>query len=205
MNTPAPTPRSSHWFQRLALPLVLVSALALLVVGVTGFFRLSRDARCLRNSLTGLTESAQVAWNKKIELSFGPLSFQVLRAGLSFAPLPPEARTALRAVRGAEVGIYKLGAGSDRVDSGALLLAADSAMGSRGWDRIVGVTKEHEFVAVYVPRKPAGGAKLQACVAVLNRDQLVVAAGRSDLEPLMELAMSRTEWKQPHKWVAARL
>lgn len=205
MNTPEPAARSSHWLQRLALPLILVSALALLVVGVTGFFRLSRDARCLRNSLTKLTESSPAVWNKRIELSVGPLSFQLLRAGLSFAPLPPEARIALRAVRGAEVGIYKAGAGSGAMDSGALLSAADNAMGSRGWDRIVGVAKEHEFVAVYVPRKPAPGAKLQACVAVLNRDQLVVAAGRSDLEPLMELAMSRTEWKQPHKWVPARL
>jgi hypothetical protein len=204
MNAPETHPNSSRWLKRLALPLVLLSALALLVVGVTGYFRLGRDARCLRNSLTRATISAPLVWNKKIELSVGPLSCLALRAGLSFAPLDPEARTALRAVRGAEVGIYELDGASGRIDPGALLSSADEATSSRGWDRVVGVGQKHELVAVYVPKRPARGAKLQVCVAVLNRDQLVVAAGRSDLDPLMELVTSRTEWKQSRQWVAAR-
>jgi hypothetical protein len=205
MYPPPVAPQQRRWIVRAAFLLVPLCALALVVVAVTGFIRLGGDARCLRNSLTQSTDSGVVSWQKKLEVSVGPISCQLLRAGLSFAPLPSDARTALRAVRGAEVGIYKLGAGSNWTQSDPLLGAADKAMASRGWDRVVGVAKEHGLVAIYAPRKVAGGTKIQVCVAVLNQDQLVVASGRSDLAPLVELAMSQAEWKNPHKWVAARL
>src|SRR5207248_2706887 len=125
----------SSSIKRLFLPLTLFVAFALLIYGVTGYFRLSRDARCLRNSLIGAQNSQPVGWNKTIELNVGPMSFQLLRAGLSFAPLNSEARTALRAVRGGEVGVYQLARSSGDLDHASLLAAADNGMAARGWER----------------------------------------------------------------------
>ena len=123
------------------------------------------------------------------------MTFQMLRAGLSFVSLPPEARTALRAVRGAEVGVYHLSEDMSVLDQGALLSAADRAMAGRGWERLVGVCREHEFVAVYLPKEQRASAQVQAYVAVVNRADLVVVAARTALEPLLELAQGVPDWK----------
>jgi hypothetical protein len=205
MNVSVSSSSFRRWLARLALPLVLLSSLALVIVGVTSYFRLDRDARCLRNSLTKAIGTAPGAWNKKIELNVGPLTLVALRTGLSFVPLHPEARTALRAVQGAQVGIYKLGADAAGFSPATLLHTANEAMAARGWDCVVGVANRDDVVAVYVPRQLARGGRLRACVAVLNRDQLVVAAGRTDLDPLIELAMNHPEWKKSRHWMAAQL
>src|SRR5437016_719880 len=152
MNAAQDTLSPRPWIRRLALPLGLVLALSLLLYGVTSFFRLSRDARCLRNSLTGATEAQSVSLTKRLELSIGALSFGAFRAGLSLVPLQQEVRAALGAMRGAEVGLYDLGASWTELDRGIILEAADRAMAARGWDRLVGVTKARELVAVYIPR-----------------------------------------------------
>lgn len=205
MNVSISSPSLRRWLARLALPLVLLSALALVIVGVTSYFRLDRDARCLRNSLTQAIGTTPGACSKKIELNVGPLTFVALRTGLSFIPLHAEARTALRAVQGAQVGIYKLGADATGFRPATLLQAANEAMAARGWDCVVGVANCDDVVAVFVPKQPGRGGRLRACVAVLNRDHLVVAAGRTDLEPLMELAMNHPEWKKSRHWMAAQL
>jgi len=204
MNPSAVYPRKA-WLRRAALFLLPVCAVSLLVIGVTGFVRLGRDARALRNSLIQTSESFGVGWRKKFEVRVGPISLQVARTGLSLAPLPEEVRTALRSVRGGEVGIYQLVTGSIGHGPRRWLEAADDAMRSRGWYRVVGVAQDDQFVAVYAPVKAAGGTTLQVAVAVLSQEQLVVASGRSDLAPLMELAKGRPEWKQRSRWIAAQL
>jgi hypothetical protein len=78
-------------------------------------------------------------------------------------------------------------------------------MRSRDWDRIVGLCDDGRLVAVYSPATAAADSSLRVTVAVLNRDQLVVASGRSNLEPLLQLAMSRPEWKDRSKWKLSRL
>ena len=49
--TPSNIPRSTTRWIWIALPVSMLVTLAILVVAVTGFFRLSRDGRCLRDSL----------------------------------------------------------------------------------------------------------------------------------------------------------
>jgi hypothetical protein len=182
----------------------MVAVFCLLIMGVTSFFRLSRDARCLRTSLTSAADAQAVGCSSGLELSVGPITCCLARAGLSLAPLNAEARTALRAVRGAEVGVYQLARGSSELDRSSMVGAADKAMAGRGWDRLAGVVHEDDLVLVYVPRKSATGAKLDACVAVITGRQLIVVEGRTNLEPLLELASHRPEWK--HKsWTSARL
>jgi hypothetical protein len=189
MNTPPPVaPHSLRGFAWLALPLAFFVMVGALAVGVTGYFRLSRDATCLRNSLTPGTAGRPVGLKKKVELHVGPFTCFALRAGLAFFPLDPNTQTALQAVRGAEVGVYHLEEDLNTADRSALLGEADRAMKPRGWDRIVGVVKPHELVAIYVPQGQSGSANLRTCLAVLNKRDLVVVSAQSYLEPLMELA-----------------
>jgi len=166
-------------------------ALALLSVGLTGCFRVSSDVGALRDSVM---KSAAAEWDQQIEFGVGAITLNLARAGLAFVSLDPEARAALDAVRGAEVGIYKLRDGHGRLKHGALLSAADKAMAGRGWDRVVGVANRHELVAIYVPRDVRSARKVKVCLLTLNHEELVVASARSNLEPLMEIAFNRAEW-----------
>ena len=110
--------------------------------------------------------------------------------------LDPEARTALHAVRGAEVGVYKLRAGHKELKRAVILSVADKAMARRGWDRIVGVMNQGEFVAIYVRHDARSTRNVRVCLLTLNGEGMVVASARSNLEPLMEMAFKRVEWRQ---------
>jgi hypothetical protein len=145
----------------------------------------SSDAEALRNSVM---KSVAAEWDKQIEIGVGWVTLTVARLGLAFVDLPPEARTALRAVRGAEVGVYHRRGTGARWDAAALLAAADQAMNSRGWDRLVTVLKEHEGVLVYVLGNSQSPRNMKTCVVVLNQHDMVVATARADLQPLMQLA-----------------
>ena len=60
-------------------------------------------------------------------------------------------------------------------------------MSRRGWDRLVGVVDSDQTVAVYVPARSGRELQLDACILVVNRENLIVVSGRTDLEPLLEL------------------
>ncbi len=158
----------------------------LLIVGVTGFIRLGRDTAALRRSLL---KSTPAPWDKQVEINVGSRSLDLARTILHFVKLDPNARTALESLRAAEVGVYR-STGRSQLDHGAMLSAADKAMTRRGWDRLVCVIKPREFVAVYVPRNIRSPQDLKVCVAVVERGQMVVASVRSNLEPLMQLAVA---------------
>ena len=197
MNTPVsiavPTPKRgwSKWGVALLLLAILVPLLV--VMGVTSYFRMGRDARALRNSFL---ESKAGAFQKKIELSVGGLTCGLARAGLSFVNLKPEARSALSALRSGEVGVYQVARDFSGPDRMLALTSADEAMTRRGWDRLVGVMHRREMVAVYVPREGCSERDTRFCLAVLDGHQLVVVSARGNLEPLLALASSRPEWKQ---------
>lgn len=179
------------WIAGILLAAVLLS-LALLTSTVAGYFGVSRDAGTLRKSLM---ESAAGDWERKIEVNIGAFALNLARAVLAFVDLDPDVRAALRAVRGAEVGVYELRNHAKHRDHAAMLLAADEAMSARGWDRIVGVADRDELVAVYLPAQIGSPRDVMVCVVVLDDDQLVVASVRSDVEPLIELAFRRVEWR----------
>jgi hypothetical protein len=193
MNAPLRPIASRSPLRRLAWPLVFLLVLSLIAIVITGFFRLSRDARCLRNSLKLAADAQALQWDRKLELSFGALTFRVLQAGLAFAPLNPDARAAVQSVRGAEVGIYKLHGKADLLDPFAMLAAADTAMEARGWDRLVGVANDRELVAVYVPGSTPAKGNLQACLAVMQEEQMVVVSASSNVEQFLELALHQID------------
>ncbi|PYK63844.1 MAG: hypothetical protein DME21_01620 [Verrucomicrobia bacterium] len=141
-------------------------------------------------------KSAAAQWDEKIEIGVGPITLYLARAGLAFVDLDPEARTALHAVRGAEVGVYKLREGHEQLKRAVILSAADKAMATRGWDRLVGVMNQGEFVAIYVRHDARSTRNVRVCLLTLSRGEMVVASARSNLEPLMEIAFKRAEWHQ---------
>jgi hypothetical protein len=163
-------------------------AVAIVSIGLTGCFKVSTDVGALRDSVM---KAAHAEREERIEIGVGPLTLNLARAGLAFVDLEPEARTALHAVRSAELGVYKLRNERQQLDHAAMLSAADKTMTDRGWDRVVGVMNRRELVAIYVPAQVRSTRNLKVCLVALNGPELVVASARSNLEPLMEMAWNR--------------
>ena len=149
---------------------------------------MSSDVGALRDSVM---KAARAQREERIEIGVGPLTLNLARAGLAFVDLEPEARTALHAVRSAEVGVYKLRSKREQLNHAAMLCAADETMAGRGWDRAVAVMNRHELVAIYVLAKVRSTRNVKVCLVTLNGHELIVASARSNLEPLMELAWNR--------------
>ena len=170
---------------------VLFCTLLLCGVGVAGYFRLSSPTRALRESVMS---SVGGQWDKRFAARVGGFTCALVRSWSRFLPLPPEPRAALDAVRGAEVGVYRLHCEPAPVDRTKLLLEADRAVGRRGWERAVTVAQHGEFVAVYIPRKGVSSRGVACCLVVLHGRDLVVASARGNLEPLMALANKRLDF-----------
>ncbi len=180
-----------RWLARKpGIPLLL----ALFSFGLTGCSNMGRDAEALRDSLMN-TAAAQ--WDKEVEIGVGAITLSLARAGLSFVDLDADARAALDAVRGAEVGVYRLQSGRRRLAPPAPPAAAEEPMTARGWDRLVIVLGRHELVAIYVPKEIKSPRHMKVCLAVLNEQELVVVSAESNLEPLLEMASRHSE-RFPH-------
>jgi len=191
MNSIEPSkPPPERFRKRYVVAPAFVFLLCCCAWGAAGYFRLGSETSALRASLMG---SVGGRWNKKIAIHAGGLTMGLVRAGSRLFHLPPEPRAAIEALHGAEVGVYKLQQAPLSVDHAAILSAADKAMARRGWDRMVGVAKENELVAVYVPRKGISPGRMRACVMVLHDRDLVVVSARGNLKPLLEIANKRFE------------
>jgi len=164
-----------------ALLLVFVMA----VVGITGVFRLSSPTAALRTSVMAAVPGP---WDKTIALRVGWFTTGLIRAGSRCFQMPAEPRAAIDALHGAEVGVYKLERDPASADFKTLFTTADQAMRRCGWDRIVGVVQDQQFVAVYFPHRKVSLRGVKCCVVVFHGRDLVVASASGNLEPLLELA-----------------
>lgn len=173
-----------------------ILAVTLLSFGLTGCFKVSSDVQTLRDRVM---KTSGGKWEKQIEIGVGAITVNLAKAGLSFVHLDPEARTALRAVRGAEVGVYELRHLRGTFDPTTFLDAADKALLTRGWDRLVGVMDAHEFVAVFVRNDVCSPSDVKFIAAVFDGRELVLASARSNLEPLMELATTHGDLQKKAK------
>ncbi|MGA2180390.1 MAG: hypothetical protein ABSH15_12510 [Verrucomicrobiota bacterium] len=189
---PSPLPPAFHpparrlWLWGiLAAPLLLLVVLA---VGVASCFRLSSDARALRN---GLIKSSGVEWRQQIALNAGNLTLGIVRAGLSRARLDPGVRAVLQAVRGAEAGVYRLPSGAKSPERAAMFDAADTTMTARGWDRVVGVMDGRNLVTVYMSGKNVSSPRMKCCVMVFDGSEMVLVSAQANLEPLVEYALNQ--------------
>jgi hypothetical protein len=156
-----------------------------LAVMVWSALHTGRDATALR---LAAARASDVRWERTVEFSAGSWLFSLARFGLSFAPIDPDARLALRSVERAEVAVFEPKSGaSTPLNRAAILTEADAVMTRRGWDRLVGVVDSEQTVAVYVPTRSGRDQQLDACILVVNPDNLVVVSARTDLDPLLEL------------------
>lgn len=156
------------------------------VANVVSFFRLHRDERVLRDAVLNCAPATTAL---RMEFAVGPWTLGLARCVTSFLDLPREARMALGSVESAEVGVYKFEEGSPAGNRAAMFTKADAAMTSRGWERMVGVVQEDHTVAVYVP-VGLEGKRLKFCVLVVTPNEMVIAGGVTQMEPLIELAAS---------------
>lgn len=127
-------------------------------------------------------------WQTRVQVSVGPVLFGLARAGVALADLEPEARTAIRTVRGCKVSIHQFV--GDRADRPAMLAGADRAMIERGWERVLGVLEGDELVGVYAPSGELTSRRLPLCVMVFDGCELVVVSALGNVEPLAELALA---------------
>jgi hypothetical protein len=167
------------WLAALLGAGVLVALTA--AAGVWSMLRAGPDVAALRECVVTST-----GFRKEIELRVGPVVFGVVRAGLNFIELEPEVRSALGAVRGTSVGVYRLEAGLDRP---AMIEKVDQAMTRRGWERMVGVMEGKNTVLVYAPAKISTTRNLRLSLLVLDGEQLVLASVRGNPEPIFELLL----------------
>ena len=156
----------------------------LLVIGVTGYFRLGGDTAALRRVVS---ETTGQQWRRKVEFNIGSWTTSLARLGVGFVPMDSRVREVLGGVRSAEAGVYRLAESLDPGKIAKYMAATDQAMDGRGWDRVVGVRHHDDTVMVYVPRRSISPDDLSVCFVVVHGRDVVVGRGRSSLEPLMSL------------------
>jgi len=196
-----PPPR--RWWIWVGLSVLLFPLVALGVIGlgVASYFHLSSDTRALRN---GLMKASGAEWRQHIGLNIGRGTFGAVRTGLAFVPLEPEARAAVQAVRGVEVGIYELTPGAKAPDRAAMLTVADKVLNARGWERLVGVLDEENLVSVYVPGGAISSPTVKCCVLVFDGRQMVLVSARANVEPLFECLRNQSDLRTKLQTLAAR-
>jgi hypothetical protein len=155
-------------------------------------FRMGGEARAVRNAVFAATPNE---WSPKIELGIGRIPAWLARTGFhlfeSRLDLPPEARFGVDAFRCADVGVYQRRRSAASSSPGAMFADVDQAMDARDWEPIVAVQEDQQSVRIFVPKDLSNFRDAQACVFILERDELVIVSARLNLEPLLELASSK--------------
>ena len=169
--------------------LAILAALCTLAVGLLAFaiyrtITVGGDLRAARNVVL---KELNVRYASKLEVSAHPLLVGLARFGVGLAPIDREARLALKAVRGAEVGVYQLTSNLDAEQRTTLFHKVDQRMEKRGWNRTVAVMDGDDMVLVYTPAGEMDLDELEAFVFVLNGRELVLVAGMGNLEPVRDL------------------
>ena len=171
---------------------LLLATAAAVLISSTGCFRVSSEVQALRDAVLESVEA-----DEKIELGVGFFTVRLARFGSQFLDLPPEAKTILDSVAGAECSVYELQ--GKMPDSATVLARADKSMAKRGFDRIIGVADRDDLIAVYVPRSSQSHRNIHISVLVLNREQLVCVKARGDLEPVAQIALEQVRQHLPAK------
>lgn len=187
-------PRRADGFVRFLSFLLAAGVLVptFLVVSVTRYIRLGSETAALRDSVLAVAPA-----KKRVVVNVGGMTIGLARIICGFIDLPEEARTGIGAARAAEVGVYQIENSIPVHDRGVIVQKADQAMRKRGWERIVGVAKDQELVAVYIPQKGFSEKKVRCCVLVVHDRELVVAAARANASGVLELVRKQMGQEHP--------
>jgi hypothetical protein len=188
MNTVPPLLKSRRtgWWVLLGLAL-LTAPFVFVGVAAVSMLTLDRDAAVLRREVMAATEAD---WHTKVQMSVGGITLGAVRAGLQFiqADHMDEARLALKAVRGASVGVYECNDGVGEFSHEQLFTRTDKKMKARGWTRLVGVVDSGEAVLIYTSDELDSGSRMDVCLAVVDGNTMVVVSTNVDAEVIAELA-----------------
>jgi hypothetical protein len=178
--------RRLGWWIALVLGLMVIPPVVL-GVGIFSMLRLDRDAAALKREVMAASDTG---WHTKVQLSVGWLALGAVRTGLHFINHEhmDEARQALKSVRSVSVGVYESNARNANISRGQLFARADELMNRRGWTRLVGVAEDNETVLIYTSNDLGSGNRIDLCLAVLDRNELVVVSTNVDASALAELA-----------------
>lgn len=99
-----------------------------------------------------------------------------------------EAKLAIQAVQGGQVGIYQLRGHVSQREKLRILRAADVAMNDNEWTRVTAVVEDDAMVLIYTPADIDDPRDLQVMVMVMNDEELIIASASGDLYPLYEIA-----------------
>lgn len=167
---------------------LFVSAVLVVAMAATSFLRLSSDLDHMRNAVI---DNSDGGWSRKAQVSVGSLTMGLVRVGMSFAHVEPEAGIAVQALRGADVAVYERSGARKTGADPEILRSADGALLERGWCRMVGVMEDDTTVGVYVPTGKISENNVPCCVVVETDNNLVFVWARADLEPLLKLAIEK--------------
>ena len=182
-NADAPRRRLRWWHWLLGF---LAASFLIVVCTVVDTITLNREARAVRCAAFAALEDRPVT---QVELSAGATLLGAARSCLWFVDrVPPEARLALKAVRSASVGVYRLRRAPSAGERTKLLTEIEAALNHRGWARTVGVIEGRDTVMVYTRDDGWFSAQQKVCAVVCEPSQLVIVAATADPAPLLELA-----------------
>lgn len=182
----APAPRRRYWRWILAGLVLLLAPVVIVAGGVISMLTLDRDAAALKREVAHATGSD---WHTKVQFSAGWITLGALRTGLLFVHHEniDDARLALAAVRNASVGVYERRNDDGKVPPSELLAQADEVMTKRGWTRLIAVVDGREQVIIYQSNAGTASDKVDICLAILDRKELVVVSTRVEAAAVAQL------------------
>jgi hypothetical protein len=188
MSSPNPTthPRTRKWHFLLLSFLLFCSFAA---IGIASYFRLGPDTAALRSSFLKVED---VPWNRKIAIHIGPLTMAMFRHAVRFIDMGDEPKAVIESLRSIEVGVYELPISANE-NALTSLDAADKAVASRKWQRVVSVKNEEAQVAIYAQTPGVSAKAVRCCFMVLHERLLIVGSARINPESLMRLATWTTK------------
>lgn len=178
-------PARPRWGWKRVVLLILGSGLAF---GLAGTVALAislwpgGEVRALRQAVAGELNQAV---EPRFTFGVGRLILGIARVVTLLAPVEPEARTALSALRGADVSVATLATSPSPAECRALLETAGDVMERRGWQRLVGVLDGRSTVGVYVPQNLKSPRDVRVAVLAVDGTDLVTVTARADLQPLL--------------------
>lgn len=178
---------------KLLLVLTMMGVALVLSVGAMVYVsvRPSSDFRDLQEVVLDELPSRP---NMRISIRAPSVLVSLARFGLSFIDdIDDEARLAIRAVRGGQVGVFQLPQPVSQADKVRILNRANETMKENGWNRIVAVVERDEMVSIYTPEGVDDPKRLEVLTIVLSNNELVMVSAKGDLRPIWDLAQTHMD------------
>ncbi len=170
------------------------------VVGLVVSLLPGREVRTIRGAVAGAHSHPVTT---KMAFGVGRFALGIARSIADFVPANPELRSALQAVRWADVSLQRLESPLAVGERTAVLAAVDRAMEAKGWERVVGVLEGdrhmgEEVIGIYAPAGFDAEEELRLALFVLEDRELITVAAEVRLDPLVELAGDRIRFEAWH-------